>query len=526
MTRPGLILSGLLGLVLVAGATEAAVLTVEPAELTQRADLVGREVSVDDRIAFFQVHPGRGFDEIHFKRTPVVFRLPPKLRYAQAPSAAAARVQGILKREGNTLVCDVTGVELFPKDLDRLNRGVEGLPPGEFERRSAWALWAERRGTEFKDNELLQRAHAIDAEAFRSEAERVTSDPAKHWLALAERARARQIPEPEPSALAHRAFRRRLEDARTGADFQALASDVARFFPESTKPVGADPGGLSAWEAPYAKDPGAAYRSAPKPVQLALDRRLWADATEKSFERRAGDDPKQALVLADQAASLLPDRPQLIGKLLEQGLEVASRGLGSLRLGEVQTLAKAYRERLKQPDRAVSLLRDWLKDRRTHHLSPTDAEGRVALAVQYETLVDDRETAVALLREAWKIDPQLNEVSDALRRRGFRKVNDEWVENPRNSASADATPAAPRDDAERSRRQPLKGKTSREVRNLLGKPNRVVFSASQGQLIEQWIYLAPTQDQYVNFLHGTTDLLPTVLTHYSLPHRASTSSRP
>ncbi|MHC5538607.1 tetratricopeptide repeat protein [Singulisphaera rosea] len=526
MIRFVFILSGFLSLHAVVGVVEAAVVAVEPAELIKRDDLIGREISVDDRVAFFQVHPGRGFDEIHFKRTPVVFRLPPKLRYAQAPSAPAARVQGLLKRDGNTFVCDVTGVELFPRDLDRLNRGVEGLPPGEFERRSSWALWAERRGNEFKDNELLQRAHAIDAEAFRSEAERVTSDPAKHWLALAERARSRQIPEPEPSALAHRAFRRRLEDARTGAEFEALAMDIARFFPESAKPVGSDPNGLSSWEASYAKEPGAAYRSAPKPVQVSLNRRLWADAMEKSFERRTGDDPKQALALADQAVPLLPDRPKLIGRLLEQGLEVASRGLGSLRLGEVQTLAKAYRERLNQPDRAVSLLRDWLKEKRIRHLSPTDAEGRVALAVQYETLVSDRETAVALLREAWKIDPQSSEVSDALRRRGFRKVNEEWMENPRNSASADTTPTPSPGESERSKRQPLKGKTSREVRNLLGKPNRVIFSASQGQLIEQWIYLAPTQDQYVNFLHGTTDLLPTVLTHYSLSHRASTSLRP
>ena len=65
---------------LLALAAATAVTPVEPAELAGRSDLVGREVSVDDRIAYFQFHKGRGFDELVLKRTPVAFRIPPALR--------------------------------------------------------------------------------------------------------------------------------------------------------------------------------------------------------------------------------------------------------------------------------------------------------------------------------------------------------------------------------------------------------------------------------------------------------------
>ena len=58
---------------------------VEPSELAGRADLVGREVIVDDRVAYFQFHKGQGFDELVLKRTPVVFRLPPRSARSSLP---------------------------------------------------------------------------------------------------------------------------------------------------------------------------------------------------------------------------------------------------------------------------------------------------------------------------------------------------------------------------------------------------------------------------------------------------------
>src|SRR5262249_24779375 len=152
-------------------------------------DLVGKVVSVDDRVRLFQLHPGRGIDEVTLKRTPVVFRLPACLRFPRAPEAPAIRIEGVLKREGGQLVCDVTDRELLPKDLERLNRGVDASPAGEFERRAGWARWAERRAKDFDDRELLERARAIDGDAIRIEAEHPSADPSAHWLRLARRAR-------------------------------------------------------------------------------------------------------------------------------------------------------------------------------------------------------------------------------------------------------------------------------------------------------------------------------------------------
>jgi DNA-directed RNA polymerase subunit RPC12/RpoP len=149
-----------------------------------------------------------------------------------------------------------------------------------------------------------------------------------------------------------------------------------------------------------------------------------------------------------------------------------------------------------------------------------DAEGRFLLAGQYESMLGDQATATELLRAAWKIDPQSKAVADAFRRRGFRKVNEEWVKPPR---SHDAVAAADEPSVSALLADvTLRNKSPREVRARLGgKPNRVAWSASQGQLIEQWIDLGPTLNQYVNFLHTPGVPVPRVVADYTRPRAAS-----
>jgi hypothetical protein len=56
---------------------------------------------------------------------------------------------------------------------------------------------------------------------------------------------------------------------------------------------------------------------------------------------------------------------------------------------------------------------------------------------------------------------------------------------------------------------------------LGGKPSRIVWSATQGQLIEQWIFVGANRYQYVNFLHRADDPQPKVVAFYSLPRPLS-----
>lgn len=496
---------------------DAAVTTVEPADLVKRPDLVGREIETEDRIVYFQPHPGQGNSELRLKRTSVVFRLPVHLRPKDAARGGSVfRVRGVLGRDGDRWFCDVTGLELLPRDLDRLNQGIAGLTPNDAETRMRWARWAERRARDFRDPDLAERARELEGEAIRIESRRLPADAAEGWLTLAERVRSRGIPEPEPSALAHHGFRRLLADARSASALGTLRTRIEAFFAKAAQPL-SQPADLERWEAPYANNPADAYRLAPPDVRRTLDHRLWADAAERALLAQADADPAQSLALAATAESELPDRPLTAAKLLENGLKAATRDLLKLRQAEVESLAKLCREKLHTPERAQALLRDWLGARRQRSLRPTDAEGRLNLANQYDALLNDRETAITLLREADKIDPGSKEVAEAFRLRGWRKSSKgQWIE-PRERAglaqSAQSEPDAPRSDPAS---QKLRGATEEEVKSRLGgRPNKVARTSTQGQAVEQWIYYNATRIIYVNFVRTPGDSRPRVIAFFS-----------
>ncbi len=492
---------------------------VEPAELGKRQDLVGREVVVDDRVAYYVTRGGTEDDELQLKRTPLTFRVPRRLRPSGGPRIASAVVRGVLEREGDRLTCRVTGLEVKPPDLDRLKAAVDQLGPRDYTTRRAWARWAERRATQFKDDALLRQARTLDAEALRMEGDngRVAVDAPEEWLGMAREARLRKVPEPEPSAQAHRAFRAKLASAADANALRALAHEVEEFFPDARGDGAAARIPLGRWEREYLDDPAAGYRSAPAPTRKALDRRLWADVQHRLLDAEPIPDLATAVARSEQAATLLPENTELPARLLEKGVVAVRRDLASLRRDEVKALADVYRTRMNRPEEALKVLREWLEAKKSR-LSNTDAESRVALAKLYEELLQDRVTAVELLRKAWEIDPTSRETSDAFRDRGFRMAKDEWVESePQGGVSRPneaANPARP----SASSTQSLLGLTPDELREkLILKPSSRNYIATRGRLIEQRIYLDTDSVRYVNLLRTPGEPRPRVIADYTLP---------
>jgi tetratricopeptide (TPR) repeat protein len=497
---------------------------VDPAELGRRVDLVGKVVAVDDRVRFYQYHPGRGYDEVLLKRTDVVFRLPPKLRPDGPPRPMPVVIHGILARGDDHLVCDVTALKVMPNDLERLDQAIGGLSSKDFENRKAWAAWAEARGKAFKDNALIQRARSLEEEALRVEGQRkiATVDAPNELLALAEQGRRRRIAEPEPSALAHQALQSQFVAAGDIESLKKVIASIERFFPEAAKDQAAGRIDLGRWSRAYSKNPWELYRdqSTPAHVRKALDRRLWTDAVAKLLELQASLDPRSALDMTSRAETEIPEKPEFAAKLLTLGLDQARQNLGSLRLSEVRALAQTYKEKLRNIPAALELYRSWLKAQRDK-LSETDAEGPLALAALYDELLLDRAEARKMLERAWKVDPGSKDVAEAFRTRGYRRVDDQWVDDAPTAAGAETGLAAtepPRSELPSVRG--LRGKTPDEVSRLMAsKPDGKVISGTKGQIIEQWIFLVPNQSQvrFVNFLYTPGELLPRVISDFFLP---------
>jgi len=491
---------------------------VEPAELARNADLIGKRVALDDRVRIYVPRAGTEADELQLYRTNVTFLVPRNLRPESYRRLISVLVTGVLRRDEGRLVCDVKEITPVPRDMERLERGLKGLSGRDHETRKAWAAWAERRARDFNDEALLKKAKTVESEALRIEADskRLGVDAPREWLAMAWKARGRRIPEPEPSALAHRALSAKLTAATTADQLKDVLKEIEAFFPDASADRDAGRVNLARWEAPYAKEPAAAYRMASPEARKALDRRIWADATERLLDLQVSDNVQSAVRSAEQATTLLPERPTLANRLIDKAVHRARQDLGRLRSAEVKELAAVLRERLAQPAEALAVLRDWLKIQRDR-LSDTDAEGPLALAHLYEELLQDRVTAIELLRKAWRIDPTSKEIAEAFRTRGYRKVQNDWIEAAPKSAvnTADGSASPPPTSG---RSQGLRGLTADEVHQRLGvKPDRVSFIGTKGQLVEQWIYLDSGRVRFVNLLRTPGDFQPRVIADYTLP---------
>jgi tetratricopeptide (TPR) repeat protein len=500
----------------------AEAVAVEPDELERRSDLIGRLVVVDDHVKFYVPRNGSEPDELQLKRTPITFQVPRSLRPQGSSRLSAVVVRGVLAREEGRLVCRVSELKSVSGDLDRLERGLASLPPKDFETRKAWALWAERRASVFKDQALSERAKVLEGEALRIESDmkRLGVDAPAEWLAMAQEARQRQVPESESGALGHRAFRSKLVAATGEAELKTLIEQIEAFFPGAAADKESGRSNLARWEKAYTDDPARTYRDRETPphIRKVLDRRLWADAAVRLLDIQAAHDLPAAIAASERASTLVPERPSLAIDLLEKATRAARQDIGALRLSEVKALATAIRERLRQPDEARNVLADWLKIQRDR-LSTTDAEGPVDLANLYDELLDDHVTSVGLLRKAWRIDPNSKVIAEALRSRGFRKIKDEWVESapaaPVNSSTAAGSNSPPVAIIS----QGLLGLTADEITvRLAVKPNRVNFVGSKGQLIEQRIYHLDTKRvRFVNLLHSPGELKARVIADYTLP---------
>jgi hypothetical protein len=486
-------------------------LEVDAMDVDRRSDLVGREITVDARIALFLPHPDGGFGEIALKESEVAYRLPPELRFRNPPRERVARIQGRLKREGDLLVVDVKSVQLLPSDIERLTRALRPLAPGELTTRSAWARWATHRAKIYNDPELAARALALQAEVLQIQASRPDSRSPEATLALARHARAEQIPEPAPSALAHRAFHARFAAARSVEQLDALATQIEELLPASKNPQVASPPNLAAVLGRYDDDPESTYLQSSPEIRAALDRRLLADIIERRILLQAKTDPRAALDLVNQARARLPDRPELAQKLRQDGLKARADDVTALRRAELLDLA-AQLEQDGLPEQARSIKRDWLAHQRLKKLDKNDATGRRDLADDYVALLGDKTTAADLLLEALEIDPRFEKAGESLRRLGFRKEGEKWVDvgsHPQGNPAPASEPAS-QDD-------PLLNLTPEEVVSHLGQPNRRSLTITQGTLVMQWVYLTSGgKTQIVNF-RKTSEPTPRVTSRYSTP---------
>ncbi len=330
---------------------------VEPADLAKRSDLVGKKVALDDHVAYYRQtarkRSGRAAIEANERDVPGAAKVAPAIR-----KPPAALVQGVLRREGGRLVCDVTELKPVAGDLERLENGVKGLGRERFGDAQGVGTLGRAPARDFKNDALMKRARELEAEAFRIETamKRLGVDAPQEWLAMAKDARSRRV----PGARARGACA-----SRPSAPQLAAATDRGRLRSRHPRNRGFLPEGRDrsatrraptsrGWEELLREGPGGGLpRSARKRCGKAFDRRLWADANERLIEAQKPGDLQAALSLAERAATLLPEKKELSARLIEKAVGQARENLGSLQPVRAERAGRRAAEQAEPPGRGA-----------------------------------------------------------------------------------------------------------------------------------------------------------------------------
>ena len=92
-----------------------------------------------------------------------------------------------------------------------------------------------------------------------------------------------------------------------------MIREIAAFFPNAANDHDSARVNLAPWEAPYANDPEAAYRTAPLPMRSARHSIVDCGPTPGSdcWIANRSRISRPASPSSEQAASLLPEKPEL-----------------------------------------------------------------------------------------------------------------------------------------------------------------------------------------------------------------------
>lgn len=525
-----------------ARATSRALPKVSPDQL-HKPEWLNKTVEVEDRISDFRRHGGK-IDEIAIKGTPIPLKLAGPMRLDRPSPMPRGRFQGRVLKVGNLYQFMVTNMELLPSEREELAAKVKGLAAGDAQKRLELASWADSIGNRYQDVGLRDSALKLRSEAFKilgmKEDEPGTSPGSTAISAANDAAKAGTDPAIVRS-LAHLGLEKAVQGTQDQGGLERLTREIAALLPDSTKP---QQGKISDQAAErYKADPLNAYIEAGPEDRLLLDRDLLARALEKGLMEAVARAPEQLEGMVDVARRNFPDRPELADRIRDHALLVLVDKSKTLRRDDLVKLIELVRDKFGQGELAQRLARDWLTNRQTVQLAANDAEGRLSLAKDYLSMLGDKRTAAALLREAQAIDPDHAGSAGLLVNWGWKKEGDRWIdpeEPDRNQSTAEGKfpapqpnlpggrvanaggeiPAAPRPSqppATGADPQSLVGASQARVQAQFGIPDRKVRALTQGLLTEQWIYETPSSNQIVQFARRSARSEPAVKVVYLVP---------
>lgn len=371
-------------------------------------------------------------------------------------------------------------MRVTPSDLETFRNRERELRNGKPDEWYGLGDWAVGRGTFYEDDELKRRAVDAYREAIERERQALPADAADALVKLSEKIPKYGLPETFRAEYVHDAWQRRWRKTPKDdpAALRKLAEDLSKELQGCTAPLDAK---QAKQGADYLRDPLGVYKKADEETRNRLHRALYAEILRTAILLKAQPDGNNGYEIADELDKLGPEFHDLAETHREKNLDLRISRVKTATRQDVVLLADELRQR-QQPEKARKALDTWLAAR-VERLRKDGPTGLMQAAEDYQSLIDDKGTAVKLLVEAYQIDPSAEPVSQRLKRMGYVLQNGEWV----NASDVKKMPDDPVQIALREGRV-VAGMTAEQVQKAQGAPDAVARFASFNEVNEFWTY--------------------------------------
>jgi len=479
---------------------------VEPDQITRR--LSGQTIQVNDVVTSVL---GTGDDrQFRLKRAGnVIFRNGER---GPAELRGNVSVTGVVQADGSQIIVDVKSVTLLPSDVDEFENRAKKIKEGDFVSWYGLAEWARTRFRLYNDTKMKENSLAAFYKGLRVERQSATGDIEK-IRALRRRLEDQDfIPMPDFGDIDHELLWVQLDEKspKSAAELNGFADEVSKVL----RGNGTIPPPLNKQQRDsYDRDPIRTYMTQKEAIRPSFSRYWEMKLRRRALDLQVESGELNAYQAADEAARLTSDYPEVEKNWLEQAVHKDELQLARLRRRDVEWMTDHLKDRLKEPERADQIRRDWLtmveqrirqkesdeagEAKRTGRSKfPLDARARYDLAmIILEWYPDDKILAAqagGLLVEAAKIEPTYEQVTETLKRLGyFKEASGKWL-TPEEAASVKIDENQPRTVEV--------GMDESAGEKILGSPDSRARVITGPQLeTMQWAYRSLERAVYVQF---------------------------
>ncbi len=431
----------------------------------------------------------RSATQLRLRKSEIRFRAKPKqLLPPIAKKTENVLVKGYLVKSGSRYAFVVQSLKTQPSDLEAFRERRLKLP---LKKPGPWyeaAKWARGRGTFYDDKALLFASQTAATEAIRLERNGLPAGDGGAVLKLAGKAAEWKLPAKVKQQLTHEAYRLLWASSLKGdkPTFTELQTGLVRDLPGATTTLKDFPAKLAR---AYSKNPLTTYHQATEEIRPILHRLFYITVMQQQIERTAKSDGSNGDAVAAALENRLPELPARAEFYRRKALQYRFANIAHADRESAVALAAKFRQR-KDPKRASETLQRWLKAQETR-LRNDGVSGLIRLSDDTMQLLNDREQAMALLKEANRKQPGLEAVTSRMLQFGFRWHGNKWL-------TAEEFRKLPVDPATKTMRagQVIPGMSPAEVRRVVaGTPSVIMRSVTHRKMSEVWVYRQPDRSR-------------------------------